>query len=229
MCINHVSHQYVNLLSFCGICQGFLFLDTPVVLLHHENWTLAHLQPSDKNNNMSMVIHKFQQTPMGKKCCPRNLILSCLLTLILFLPNRLLFIFRTQMKIFYNVTDFWHSTNSPHNYHFKGPENVVNTLLKWIKRPQWFHVNFYEATWVLCAKYNSPRHVHKKTLACVFCCHENCCKNAFGDNACQNFHFWVNSYKTSFIQTCLGDSADVSSVLCLLLGSTVDALELLIE
>ncbi len=33
----------------------------------------------------------------------------------------------------------------------------------------------------------------------------------------------------SFVLTCLGDSADVSSVICLLLGTTVDALELLLE
>ncbi len=33
----------------------------------------------------------------------------------------------------------------------------------------------------------------------------------------------------SFVRTCLGDSADVSSVICLLLGTTVDALELLLE
>ncbi len=32
-----------------------------------------------------------------------------------------------------------------------------------------------------------------------------------------------------FVLTCLGDSTDVSSVICLLLGTTVDALELLLE
>ncbi len=31
------------------------------------------------------------------------------------------------------------------------------------------------------------------------------------------------------VLTCLGDSTDVSSVICLLLGTTVDALELLLE